>query len=398
MGSASTALAEASRPILIVRLLRPLRPREGWAGFMLAWAGVMCLPGAAIQGEMLLGVQNAAWPATVGLLVAWWLAGRRLRGAVAALLLAVLGVVADLLWGVHVLAVWPLLPQAARWLGWAGRCGVWRGCEVSPPPVSYFADQSAALAGYAGRVAAWIEGIRIGAGSYDNLVLLGLAVWVAWGAAAWAGWWFARSGKTLVALVPTGLLLILVIYFNARGAEWLVAFLGLAVLLMAALQWNRLCRDWDASGTDYSPEISFDVGASAILVAGLVALAAPTIPAFNPRAISDAFWRTFRQPYAQVEQQMERTFPGIQARRPLVPPEGVVDEGLPLARLLGGRPELGQEIALRASLRGLEPGDAIRWRGQTFDYYDGRSWQARGLPSGQMSGANRRRRRSDARR
>jgi hypothetical protein len=54
---------------------------------------------------------------------------------------------------------------------------------------------------------------------------------------------------------------------------------------------------------------------------------------------------------------------------------GVAPGGLPRAHLLGGRPELGREVALRIQVRGAQPGDLLRWRGQTFAIYTGRGWQ-----------------------
>jgi transglutaminase-like putative cysteine protease len=71
---------------------------------------------------------------------------------------------------------------------------------------------------------------------------------------------------------------------------------------------------------------------------------------------------------------MAQSFPGVESRRSLVPPLGVAAGGLPRAHLLGGRPELSQEIAMRVQVRGARPGEDLYWRGQTFATYTGRGW------------------------
>jgi transglutaminase-like putative cysteine protease len=109
-------------------------------------------------------------------------------------------------------------------------------------------------------------------------------------------------------------------------------------------------------------------------LAALVLVLAPLLPSLSPRSISEAFWRTFEEPYRQVEERMAQSFPGVESRRSLVPPMGVAAGGLPRAHLLGGRPELAQEIALRVQVRGAKPGEPLYWRGQTFAQYTGRGW------------------------
>jgi transglutaminase-like putative cysteine protease len=59
-----------------------------------------------------------------------------------------------------------------------------------------------------------------------------------------------------------------------------------------------------------------------------------------------------------------------------VPPAGAEPGGLPRAHLLGGRPELGEEVALRVSVRGDPNNLQLYWRGQTYAEYTGRGWEA----------------------
>jgi transglutaminase-like putative cysteine protease len=285
-----------------------------------------------------------------------------------------LGLVADLAWGVNVLNVGPLFGQATRWLDWWMRCGAAPKCLLPAPPILYFAEQWAGLTGFGQRVAWWINGAATGRGVADNLVWVGLAGLIAWIAAAWAGWWIARRGKPFVALLPTGILLTQQVYAADAGYAWLLVYLGAATLLMVLDRFYWLSRAWDATGVDYSPEVGLETVGVGLAIAGIALILAPLLPFLTPSQISEAFWRTFGEPYQQVEERLGQSFPGLEPRRSLVPPTGVAAGGLPRAHLLGGRPELGQEIALRVWPRGARAGDRLYWRGQTFGRYTGRGW------------------------
>ena len=115
-GHARTASDEQTH--FAVRVYRALRPREGYAVVALAVVAVVCLPLAALAGGMIAGLGATPGLAVAALLMAWWLAHRRIRGIFAAALLALGGVLAVFGWGVHVLRPWPAILQGSRWLAW----------------------------------------------------------------------------------------------------------------------------------------------------------------------------------------------------------------------------------------------------------------------------------------
>jgi transglutaminase-like putative cysteine protease len=365
----------------IVRLLRWARPAEGWLILTLAWVAVCCLPAAAIEGDLIPGLEPTLWLTTLGLLVGRWLARGRLRGLAAAPIALLAGALADLIWGVHVLGVWPLFAQGGRWLAWWLRCAASETCLLPAPLFTYPAEQGARLAGFGQRVGWWVNGLFTGQGVADNLVLIAFVGLLAWLVAAWAGWWLTRpkseigNPQSFVALLPTGVLLAQQVYWANAGYTWLLVFLAAVTLLLTLGHYHRLTQEWEATGADYSPELRLGAGAAGLALAGLALILAPTLPFLTSREVQDAFWRIFEQPYRQVEERMGQSFSGVQGGRSLVPPTGVAAGGLPRAHLLGGRPELGREIALRVRVRGAKPDDAFYWRGQTFAYYTGRGWE-----------------------
>ncbi|MGC8780229.1 MAG: transglutaminaseTgpA domain-containing protein [Anaerolineae bacterium] len=362
---------------LLGRLLRRWRPREGWLILALAWMGVISLPAAAVEGRLLAGVEVTLLLSTLGLLFGWWAGQRPWRGLLVAPVGLLTGAIATLIWGVHVVSLGRLAAvawEAGRRLAWLITCAAWEACRRPAPPLTTSAEQLDRLADFGRRVGWWITGALTGRGIPDNLVIVGLAALLAWGLAAWAGWWLARRGQTFVALFPTGFLLPQQVYNADAGQMWLLTFLGALTVLLVIAGFHRLEREWSAAGVDYSEELRLDAALIAAGLALIVLTLSPLLPSLSPRAISEAFWRAFEEPYRRVEEQMAQSFPGVESRRSLVPPLGVAAGGLPRGHLLGGRPELSQEIALRVQARGGRPGETLYWRGQTFATYTGRGW------------------------
>jgi transglutaminase-like putative cysteine protease len=356
------------------RVVRRLRPREGWLVLALAWLGVISLPAAAAEGQLLAGVGVTLTVSTLGLLCGWWLGRGRWRGFIVAPVALLAGSIVTLIWGVYVLNPLPSLWQIGRWVTWAGSCGVWPRCQAAAPPLNALGEQLTRLADFAQRVAWWLEGAIGAQGIPDNLVMVGFAALIAWCLAAWAGWWIVRRGRPFLALFPTGFLLPQQVYNADAGQMWLLAFLGALTGLLVIGRLGRMMRSWDDEGVDYSAELQLDYAFTALGLVALVLVLAPLLPSLSPRSISEAFWRIFEEPYRHVEERMAQSFPGVESRRSLVPPLGVAAGGLPRAHLLGGRPELSQEIALRVQVRGAKPAEPLYWRGQTFARYTGRGW------------------------
>jgi hypothetical protein len=385
---------ESLTPGWVRRIVRAIRPREGFLSLGLTWAALICLPAAAIEGGLVTGLQPSLWLTTLGMLTAWWLAHRRPRGLIAAPILIAAGFVADLLWGVHVWAFWPLLPQATRWVGWAASCGLQPHCAVAAPAVPYWGDQAASLMGFAERVGWWFAGLSSGQGVPDNLVLIGVAGLLSWLVGTWTGWWVPRHGKPFVALFPAGILMLQTIFSTDTGNGWILVYLGSLAMLLAMTRFDWDARAWEAHGIDYSTELRLELGLVAGLAVTLALILSPVLPFLTSPDFSQLFWGQFEKPYTNIEQTVNRSLPGVQGKRSLMPPTRAAIPGLPRSHLLGGRPDLAQKVALRVQVRGNHPGDVLRWRGQTFAVYNGRGWLndspqgpgqyvSRNLPAGQ---------------
>lgn len=356
------------------RLWRRYRPTTGWGVFFLTLSAVILLPVALASGELIPGLGPTVPLAILSFVIAWWLAHcrfcGRMAGLWAALVILLTGIVADLLWGVYALRPGPMFPQLAAWSQWA------LGDRTLPEPaVTYFREQAAVLADTFERVAAWIRGLIVGPGAPDNLVVIGLIVLLVWLLAAWAAWWMARRREPFIAVLPTGVFLAQHAFWAPETISYILLFLGVTVFLLVLARLVFQMREWDAAGVDYAEDLKMEILLAGLALTLAVTFISPALPFLASPEFSQKFWSLVESPWRRVETQVSASFRVTRPVRSLVPPSGAQPGGLPRSHLLGGRPELGKEVALRVSVRG-DPGNLLfYWRGQTYAVYTGRGWE-----------------------
>jgi len=159
---------------------------------------------------------------------------------------------------------------------------------------------------------------------------------------------------------------------------------------------------WDAANVDYATDLGMGVAAVAVPVAAVVAAVSFLAPRLDAQEISDWFWRTFREPSRQVDDTMDRVFGGVAEPRG-GPPGGSggngVGGGLPQTRLLGGRPDLQQDVVLvvwtdeppppmvpEYAMEEIYDPPRHYWRGAAFDEYTGRGWSISAMTRTHISG------------
>ncbi len=364
------AVSLSEQPGWAMRLARRFRPSTGWGVFLLASSAMILLPVALADGELLTGLNRTVLLSVISFAFAWWLALRRMPGLAASALIGLAGVTVDLLWGVFVLRPGALASQLLNWWTWS-----FSDRQGTEPAITFFREQWSLLGGYLQRVGWWIKGLLVGPGAPDNLAVIGLIILLTWLIAAWAAWWIARHGQTFVALLPTGALLAQHAYWAPPTLGYLLVFLGVTVFLLVFVRMVFNMRAWDEAGVDYAEDIRLDMLFSALGLTLIVTFLSPALPFFASGEFSQRFWKLLESPWRTVEQQVSASFSVAQPVRSLVPPSGAAPGGLPRAHLLGGRPELGAEIALRVNVRGDPSGLQLYWRGQTYATYTGRGWE-----------------------
>lgn len=361
----------------LLRLLHRWRPAEGWLLWLLALATVLLVAvgagaaawvphlGLLLSAVMITGYTAGFWLSRAGRPIAEAARQRNLPGLAAAALLALLGVLV-----VSLLVGWreaPQVPPGTHWLlAPAARAGL-------------------GLAEMAQRLAQWAGDVRTaGRASQDDAVFRWLLGMVAWAAAAWAAWWLFARRRTLVALLPAGVLLASNAYFFWDGRLWLPFYLAGLTLVGVLLQRFVLEQRWRRLGMDYSVDVRLDILLAGGGMALLVMMASFWMPRVIVQPTADWFAGLVEAPVNQIERTGQQLFPGLRRSPGSLLATGGRAGSMPRAHLLTDGPELGQQVVMRVStdeLAGLafgqQPSAAMQhnWRALTFDIYDGRGWR-----------------------
>ena len=347
---------------MVVRLVKLLQPREGWGVFLLLLITVMCLPAAAIVAEWVPGDEGLLPLALIALLVGRWLALREDWG-----------------WSV--------------WLPVGGSVGLLAALSVAGHTVLFLPGRGEAVFDFVQRWVAWLKVAFSGGRSEDPDIFLFYAALLCWGTVLLAAWAFYRRQRPLLALLPPAMLSAVSVFYSGRGIPWLVGELGCGILMLAVGNLANARRTWEAAGIDYATDLGLEVMVVATFVATVFVVVSLVGPLVSARRFEDWFWRTFREPSTQVEDTAGRLFGGVAPPDPLWRGGAGGGRGvssyLPQSHLLGGRPNLLDEVVMivwtdeppppppsppmdiPAALRGVP---RHYWQGVTMDHYSGRGW------------------------
>lgn len=362
---------------LIVRFIRRIAPREGWVLWLLALALAMLVVVAANEaawvpnlGAVLLLVILTAF--VVGFVLARLAydpeihasRARRLPGWLAALLMAVLGLLAVSLfvgWGEapnpRVDTPWYVLPAA--------RAGL-------------------SLLEMAQRLAQWAVDVRAGTAVQDDAVFLWILGLLVWGAVIWAAWELFHGKNALGAFLPVGVLVATNAYFYWNGRLWLPFFFGGVTLLIVLAERHWAEQRWQRQGKDFARDVHFDLLFAAGGLAMLVTLASIGMVRVVIQPTAAWFDELAGEPLSKIQAGGEQMFPGLRRAPRSLLASGGGSGGMPRAFLLGSGPELSSELVMRVAtdeLASLAPGQqpaagmAHYWRALTYDIYTGRGWR-----------------------
>ena len=369
------------------------RPRSvDWVSGLLLLGVVFCLASAIHEIGWAEGTGFLIWDGFLAVLLGYYLASSPLPAYLASLIGIAFGLEMTL---AAVGNLWPPLAYVSadlqsfgRWLHHL-RWGQWYALELPFPQTwGYISRQGLAVVG---RLWVWFDRAFSGQSNKDRRVWLLLVSLGLFLLALFAAWQLFRRWRPSLALLPLGLALGVNSVLAGQRPSWVLAFLGLAMVLMVRGTAKGLEIRWRHLGTDYSDELLPYATVIGIGLAAAVIVIAPIVPALSSRATYDAFWRLLSRPWRKVEDTTGRLFGGLNSpsRSSSLLAGGQATPDLSAEHYVGAGGLLGDAIVMRVKtddpapepwareIRALES-QTLRqrhWRAATYDTYTGSGWE-----------------------
>ncbi len=234
------------------------------------------------------------------------------------------------------------------------------------------------------RIYQWGVILLKGETAYDPLVTAMLGSALVFALAAWAAWAVRRKAQPLIAILPAGTLLLVVLYLTKSPTVSLVVFLAIMLFLSALVSHRSNVQDWEARGTGYAEDIHLDLYWVVGVMVIMLSMAAYLASTLSMETIYDFSRRFLPRSNSQVENLAESL--GIDLSPAEIDPFGELrNPGLPRNHLVQAGPDLSKEQVMTIGVAGLSPipgadgtfsAPRLYWRGLTYDLYTGRGWRS----------------------
>ncbi len=320
------------------------------------------------------------WVVLVGVGFGWWLARQRWNGWLAMLLAALTGAILLLLsigrLSQPITAILSALWEFLRF-----------GRQAVPLLSERWIECLESLRTLAGRFGLWFQVVRSGSVILDPLVTALLWAMGLWLMAVWAAWVLRRRRAALVALAPALALLVFVSYYTGVKESYLfLALVGGVFLAIQGLSGYLVAlQRWVLARLDRA-EVEGELAAAVTGLAVFLTITASLLPSISIQDLAERiqdWWEARRNEELARSVGLEQTPVAAGAgRRSLPSPRQ--------SMLIGGAPELSQNVILYVRVEGYQPlpPEATRyghvrdtsprfyWRARTFDRYNGHAWTA----------------------
>lgn len=215
------------------------------------------------------------------------------------------------------------------------------------------------------RIITWIIRVASGGNGSDALIFVIQLSLMAWLFAYLAAWYVYRRHQVWGAILPTGLALILNLFYALpQSGMYLGLFILSALLLLIRLNLQSMEQRWRSAAIGYPSDISFDFlwygGVLALVLMFLVWL----LPASAPESLWIDMLDPLQSPWQAIEDTFNRAFNTLRA---VARPSATTFFGTSL--MMGGPVNLGQTPVMD-----IQADNGRYWRASVYDKYTGIGW------------------------
>ncbi len=314
------------------------RLEEGWTTLFLTWAMVFVAASAIVQSNLIGGLHVIPLVGTVAIFAGLALAKSRFPGNTAHLFSFIYGTFLVLFF------VGTNLPGDMSWRE--------RVFDMILRQVE------------------WLRDAFSGGTNRDGLIFVIQTSFVFWLLGYTAAWYTFRHPREWRVVVPTGLVLLSVVYYYVGPAPlslYLAIYLLLALLYIARTYLVAHEKNWRSSGVRYEQTIWFSFLRAAFLAAMIALMAAWMLPTFTASATVGNVFSDVNGPWKGFQDNWTRLFSSL--RSYTVATSDPYRDTL----ILGGPRSVGNTPIMDIYLS--EPLPYVYWQAIVYDTYEDGGWQ-----------------------
>lgn len=316
------------------------RLREGWTSLLIVWAMLLIASYALLQADLIDGLHILPIIATLALLAGWLLAKSHFSDRTAHIFALVYGVFFVLY------LVGTTLPYSAPW--------------------------RERVFDLLGRQVDWLQKAFSGGTSRDGIVFVIQTAAIFWLLGYLAGWYTFRRVNVWRVIIPTGVVLLSVVYYY-NGPRPLLVYLAiytlLALLFVALTHFTAQESTWRRDLVQYDRGVQFDFLRSALIAALFALLVAWSLPGLRANTtLNEAFaeaggpWRSFQDTWTRLFSSLRSYGAGT-------------SDPYQNTLVLGGPRNVGNSLVMDVRVSSALP-YGVYWQAIAYDTYQDGGWRA----------------------
>ena len=202
---------------------------------------------------------------------------------------------------------------------------------------------------------------------YDNLMFILQMSIIVWILGYLTVWFMFRSGRIWSAIIPSGIVLLINLYYAPKDlTSWFITYLLLALLLIVRFNLSRYENRWRLEHVHFRSDLSFDILRNGLIFSVVIIALAWLTPSAGEDGSFTMFDR-FDRHWRTVQSEWNRLFAGLNYKAPASSNPNAYAQ----SHQLGGARRLTEQTVMYVDA----PGGRY-WRAAVYDEYDGRTWNS----------------------